>query len=189
MSHFPSSKIHNEAPVRRLLPYASAPTDRVRQTQFLMAIYQSRSYRGGSILGILLFVLSIVAVVIVAKGVFKLLAFIAPVLLIIALVLNYKVVTGFVTTIWNLLRRNPLAGILAIVLCVVFHPLVAAYLAVRAGLSRKLKNMQEDYIKRRDGELVDYTEVREETLELPRRPAQRQAEPRVIDTDYEELFD
>ena len=155
-----------------------------------MSIYQSRGFRGGSILGILLFVLAIVAVVIVAKGIFKLLALIAPLLLIVALVLNYRVVTDFVTSIWRLLKRNPLAGILAVVLCVVFHPLVAAYLAVRAGLSRKLKSMQEEYVNRRDGELVDYTEVREETLELPRRhPAAPQAESRVVDTDYEELFD
>ena len=157
-----------------------------------MAIPQTRGFRSGSILGLILFVLAIVAVVLVAKGIFKLLALIAPVLLVIALVLNYRVVTGFVNTIWKLIKRNPLAGLLAIVLCVIFHPLVAAYLAVRAGLSRKLRSMKEDYVNRRDGELVDYVEVRDETLELPRRGTPtptRRPEPRTIDKDYEELFD
>ena len=139
-------------------------------------------------MGILLFVLAIVAVVIVAKGVFKLLALVAPILLIVALVLNYKVVTNFLLTLWNLLKRNPIAGILAVVLCVVFHPLVAAYLALRAGLSRKLNSMKSEFEKRTQGELVDYVEVEDTPLELPRRPTAR-PEPRVQDTDYEELFD
>ena len=155
-----------------------------------MAIPQSRGFRGGSIAGIVLFVLAIVAVVLIAKGIFKLLAFVAPLLLIVALVLDHRTVTGFVNTLWRLLKRNPLAGILAVIMCVIFHPLVAAYLVVRAALSRKVKGLRREHEARRRGELVDYTEVREDTLELPRRgtPA-RTREPRTVDTDFEELFD
>ncbi|MBP6566265.1 MAG: hypothetical protein KA270_03800, partial [Saprospiraceae bacterium] len=67
-----------------------------------------------------------------AKGVFWLLSWVAPILLIITLIIDYTVVTDFFKFVWKLLKENTIMGILAVLLVVFGYPIVAGYLFFKA---------------------------------------------------------
>lgn len=129
---------------------------------------QRRSYSSGNSL---FAILGLMAVVILlyffVKGIFTILSWVAPVLLLAALLLNYKVVTGYVTWIINSFKTKPLVGLGATIGTFFGFPLVAGYLFIKALLSYKLRNAD----KPKDG-YTEYEEVQEEEddedfLDLP----------------------
>ena len=150
--------------------------------------------------GLLLLVVVLVTLFMLARFVFRILAFLSPALIIAALILDYKTVTGFGKWLIDLVRRSPLMGIAAIVLTVLGFPLVSAFLAGKALLTRNLRKAREQEEERQTGEYIEFEEVEEEPLELPelskvkRREPERPAnEPprkeKERDSDYDQLFD
>ena len=126
--------------------------------------------------------------------VWSLLGFIAPVLLIVTLIINYKVVTGFLKGLWDGVRRDPVTGILKIGLTAFFHPFVMAYLFFKAVTGRSIDKARQRYTDSRQGILTEYEEIETqpaddfdfqvpEVLEEP--PAKGQTKPQ---NPYENLF-
>lgn len=136
-----------------------------------------------SIAGIIILIVAILGFFFLAKIVLKLLWMIAPVLLIAAVIMDYKVVLGFVTWVIDLFKRNVLMGAGAVLLTVLGFPFVAAFLCGKALLKRNVKRAAKDFEKRRDGEFIDYEEVDNEPLKLP------EIEKEEKKDDYEQLFD
>jgi len=107
--------------------------------------------------------------------VFKILYTVAPILLIIALILNYRVVLGYGKWLLDTFRNNFLYGILACVFTFLCYPFVAAFLAIRAyqlrGKSLSKKNEIGEYIKYKDVEddFLDITEEKKEQEEIKKR--------------------
>ena len=141
---------------------------------------------------ILILIAVFVALWFVAKSIFTLLAWVAPVLIIAAAVINYKVVLGYGTFLFNLLKRNPLMGIIGIVMSFFFFPVVSLFLLGKALLYRKVDTLKKEFEAKHgggttDGEYTEYEEIEipkeEKPLELPRRPLQEKQ------NEYEELFD
>lgn len=95
----------------------------------------------------------------IAKGVFTILSWVAPVLLIIALILNYKVVLNYGKWLIKLLTTNTLYGVVMCLVTIFGFPLVTAWLCFKAVLSYKLK--QQSGNDNRDDEqgYIDYEEV------------------------------
>ena len=145
-----------------------------------------------SIGSIIIMIVVMIGIYYIATGIFSFLAFIAPALLIGALIINYKVVTGYGKTLINLLRKNPLMGVLGVLLTVFAFPLVAAFLFGKALLTRKVKQLQQEAEKQRYGEFVDYEEVEDDIvedvphIELP--PIQKKSNTKDRD-DFEQYFD
>ncbi len=142
-----------------------------------------------AIVGVAVVVFIFIALYFVTKGVFKILSLIAPVLLIITLILDYKVILNYGQWLIKLAKKNILMGIGAIVLTVIGFPFVAAYLFGKALLKRKVKQVQKQYQQQTQGELVEYEEVDEEPkdiLELPQIVDRPQKEKR---NQYDNLFD
>lgn len=81
-------------------------------------------------------ILVLVGLYYMVSGIFWLLYQIAPLLLIGALILNYRVVTDFVKYVWKTLNENPLFGVLMIIFSIFAYPLVFAYLLAKAYTSR-----------------------------------------------------
>ncbi len=131
------------------------------------------------LLGIALF---FIALYWIAKGLFTVLSYLTPIFLIGALVLNYRVVLGYGKWLWASLMRNPLFGIVAVVLSVLGISFVSLFLFVRALSSRsgegkyKSTKMQGDYIK--------YEEVEEDFLDL----SELQEAKKSLDDDYNDVF-
>lgn len=124
----------------------------------------------------------------IARGVFKLLYFIGPVLLIIAIILDYKAVIEFLQSAWNLLVKNPLMGIMAIVLGIVFWPVLTGYIFFKALGRRKLKKVL-DTMEQERNSYTEYEEVVEDDsfLQLPELNKPKE-NPIYRDNKYDQLF-
>ena len=141
---------------------------------------------GNSLGGIILLVLVFVGLYFIAKGIFTLLSWLAPVFLIATIFINYKVLINYGLWVISLLKKNPLMGVGMILLTIFGFPIIAGFLFAKALLYRKVGQIKQQHEGNKQGELIDYEEIKDEptqTLELP------QMEPRKPRNDYEQLFD
>ena len=141
-----------------------------------------------SIASILILVFIFFALYWVASSVFWLLTKLSPILLIGALIIDYNVVLNYGKWMWNLLKKNPVMGIGAILLTVFGYPIIFGFLFGKALLYRKVNKMKKEHDIRKNGEFVEYEEIKEEPkirLELPNfeKPKQEKG------GDYEQFFD
>ena len=147
------------------------------------------SVRGNGIFGFVFLVLVLVVLFFIAKGIFKILALAAPVLIVAALIINYRTVINYLKFILSLLHRSPLTGIIAIILSILGFPILAGVLFGKAILDRKVRRFREQHEARQRGEYVDFEEVdrrnRDEDLDLP--PIEKQQPPKE-DNRYKDLF-
>jgi len=112
----------------------------------------------------------------IAKGVFQILTWLAPALIIGALIVNYRTVLGYIQYIWGLLKNNPLMGVVMILLTVVGFPIVSGFLFAKAFFDRRVRQiMQEQEPKVQN---IEYEEVfdDEDSLELPQIEKRSQEE-------------
>jgi hypothetical protein len=152
---------------------------------------QGFNLRFNGIIGFIFLVMLFVGLFFLAKGIFTLLAWISPVLIVGALLINYRTIINYFRFILSLLQRNPLTGIIAIVLSVIGFPILSGVLFGKAILDRKVKKLVEAHQAREQGEYVEYQEVvpqkKETTLDLP--PLEKEAPaPKSKDNRYEDLF-
>ena len=70
-------------------------------------------------------------------------------------------------------RRNPLIGVLGIVLSILGFPVVSAFLLARALLNKKIKETQQKEKIRREGQFIDFEELDSEPL-VPSQFAEKQ---------------
>jgi len=143
-----------------------------------MAIKRKNVSPIAGVVGFLFLAMMIWMAISAVKGIFTLLSWIAIPLFVIALVLNYRVVTDYIGWIWNTMKADPLKGTLYGVGSVIGYPVVSAYLAFKAYISRKFGQKDKpkakgDYIKYEEVEeddfleLKDLNEVVEEPIEKP----------------------
>jgi hypothetical protein len=153
-----------------------------------MAI-QGFNIRLNGIIGFAFMVLLFVGLFFIAKGVFTVLAWVAPVLIILALLINYRTVLNYLKFMLGLLQRNPVGGIIGILLSFFGFPILAGVLFGKSILDRKVKKLKDAYQAEKDGEFVEFEEIikpeRETKLDLP--PMEKQA-PVKKDNQYEDLF-
>lgn len=124
----------------------------------------------------------------VARGIFTILSYAAPVLIIAALIINYRVVTGYGQWLWKTLNRNPLMGIIYTALSFFGFPIVAAYLLFKAITVNRLEKMKEEYEYRRTYSGMQINETIEAEYEV--LDEDMKESPRREDLDeYERLFD
>ena len=148
------------------------------------------------IIGLVVLALVLVGLFMLARFIFRILAFLAPVLIIVALILDYKTVLGYGKWLINLVKENPLMGILAIVLTVLGFPLVSAFLAGKAYLNRNVKQAEKEQEVQKPGEYIDFEEIEEKPLELPKLSKMKKEEeekksskPGGKEDKYDSLFD
>ncbi len=154
--------------------------------------YDSRSKRGGSasgIVGAVMIVLFFVMLYFIARTIFTVLSFAAPVLFIGALILDYKGVIGYGKMLWRMINERPPMGILATVLTVFAFPVVAGFLFFK-GLAKKLIKSK---VEKAKDDFQEYEEVEddEDFLELPEleKSVETESKSNQESNDYEQLFD
>ena len=137
-------------------------------------------------------IIGLIALFWLAKGVFFILNIIAPFLLIITLILNYKVVLGYGTWLLELIKRDLLLGILAAIGTVFFFPVVSAYLFGKMLLLRKVNKIKNEFNTQntfyQNEEFTSYEEVEEiapNILKLP-KTAEKQTNSNNYDTFFEQ---
>ena len=143
-----------------------------------------------AIIGIVMLVLLLVALFYLARFVFTILYYLSPLLIIAALIVNYKVVLGYVQGLIKLVRRNPLGGIGAIVLSILAFPLVAVFLLGKALVKKRIEEVQSEARRAREGEYADFEELEiEDEIEIEELPpkAEPQREKRASN-QYDDFF-
>lgn len=100
-----------------------------------------RSGIGCLLIGILGLVLSYYAV----RGLYWLLWYAAPALLVLALVVNWRAVASTGRDFIQLLQRNPLYGLLVMALGVVFFPLLSLFLFLKALGMKRVEEWQAQF--------------------------------------------
>jgi len=118
-----------------------------------MAIYREfRVGNNGGPFGFLLPLLMLSAVIFIFylffKGLYYVLNYVTPVLLVLTLLIDWKVIWHFLIYLWQSLRQQPFFGVVLVALTVVAYPFVSGYLFFKAVLNliirRKLKQMQQN---------------------------------------------
>lgn len=134
-----------------------------------MAIYPGNNRQTGSPLGnwvgIAIMAVVLIGLFLVLRGIFNLLYFLAPVMLIATLIIDYKVVLNYIKQLGGLFTTNPIYGIGATALTFFFYPIIFVVLLFRAITSRRLKQIQGEPLERED-DFVDYEEIDSEPLDL-----------------------
>ena len=135
-----------------------------------MAVYPENRRSGGNPIGnwvgIIMIAVVLIGLFIVGRAIFNMLYFIAPVLLIATLIVDYKVVLSYIKQLGGLFAKNPLYGIGASALTFFFYPIVCVVLLFRAFTGKKVRQFQESAEKERQGEFVEYEDLDDEPLDL-----------------------
>lgn len=106
----------------------------------------------------------------VARGIFRLLTWMAPFLFIATLILDYRVILNYGRYLLRTLERNAIWGIVMTVLTVVGFPLIIAFLFAKSLLFRRVKTVEKEMEEEKTGDYIPYEEVdeeEEEFLDLP----------------------
>lgn len=131
-----------------------------------------------AIIGVAVIVIFMVGLFMLARFVFRILAFLSPIMLIAALVIDYTVVTDYLKWVRNTFRRDAIAGVIIGILSVIGFPVLSGYFLARALLKKQVKKAKAEYERRRDGDLVEYEE-----LETDFPPRFRKEERSINDDD------
>ena len=148
----------------------------------------------GTIGAILTFGLILFGIYYLIKGAYFVLGIIAPILLIATLIIDYKVVTGYIKSIYTNLKKNPLLGIGMIILTVLASPLVAGYLFAKAWMKRSIKKFMGEVPNPNVPNDKGYTEyeevVEEDEQDFLILPEVEQPKPvKKDDNKYDDLFE
>lgn len=159
-----------------------------------MTIYKEYKVGGGNspfgFLGpLLILAVFFTALFFLAKGLFWIFSWIAPVLLIITLIIDHQVVVDFFKFVWKLLKENTIMGILAVLLVFFGYPIVAGYLFFKALGKRSIKKVIEN-VEKEKNTYTEYEEVVEDDsfLELPPLKKQAEAPKQSKSNEYDDMF-
>lgn len=146
-----------------------------------MAYQQESNSENGirSFTGIIVMVVFLIGLFIIARFVLKLLYWLSPVFFIGALILDHRTVLGYGQWLINMVKRNPVMGIIAILASLFGFPFVSAYLLGKAYLSKKTKDIRNQQRRYREGDLIEYEEMDSRPLEFPE--AERRRRPQDDD--------
>jgi len=121
---------------------------------------------GSLILGVLILIGAFFLFAWIAKGVFQLLAYLAPIMLIATAIIRYQVIVQFAKWIWATLKREPLMGVLYVLLAVVGFPIVSAYLLFKALASRKMEKIKNEYERREEVKYTEYEVIEDRYMDI-----------------------
>ena len=173
-----------------------------------MFIFNSNT-RGNNGLGCLVMgVLGAVAGFLLLKGLYNLLLWAAPVLLILALVIRWQVFPATLKNWVNTLRTNPLMGVLQAAFAVLGFPFFALYMFLLAIGGNKIEQLRDQYQQPMNNrpaveeEFADFEEIESRPKGEPRSrepieppiiiieepPTPRPSEPKKPDNPYDQLF-
>ena len=146
------------------------------------------NFKLDGITAIIFLVLFLVGIYLLIQGIYNLLYYASPFLLIGALIFDYKSVLNYGKWIIKQLQSNPLLGIGIILINVLAFPFVCGFLFAKSLFKKKIRDITKDMETEKEGEFIEYEEVKNETLELP--PLKKKAPQKKVDTgDYEQLFE
>ena len=142
--------------------------------------------RTNPLMFLVVFVFALIAIYWLAKGVFTILTWAFPVVLIATAVINYRVLFGYGRWVIDNIKRSPVIGIVIAVLTVMAYPFVGLFLLYRAISSKSKPEQQTNGGKSSAGDYIKYEEVEqdEDFLDL----SELEESKKEIKNRYDELF-
>ena len=140
-----------------------------------------------TLVSLLFLVLGFIALVWIVRGIFTILAWMAPILLIATLIINYRIVLNYGKWILRLLKNNLLMGVLVTLLTIVGFPVVTFLLFGRAILQRQARKLEKAMNEQQEGQYTEYEIIEEEHDQIELPPLKE--EIRREDNDYDRFFD
>lgn len=134
--------------------------------QYHKSFQASNNNPFSSIIGVVLGILFLLGLFFVARFIFTILYYLSPVMLIAALIIDYKTVTGYGKWLVDKVKTNPLLGIGGILLTVLAFPLVSLFLLGKALFKKKVREVEQEVERQREGEYVDFEELDSEPMDL-----------------------
>lgn len=143
------------------------------------------------------------------KGLYTLLYWVAPVLFVLALIINWRAVSDTGKDFLSLFKREPIMAIIVGAVSVMAFPLLALYLFLRALGYKRLQEIKRQFGAEttsppREEEFVDYEELDSQPMPPPRTsgkpldlepepdpepaPRPRQQEPPKSSNPYDQMF-
>lgn len=140
------------------------------------------------------------------RGLYTILMWVAPVLLVLALVIRWQVFPATFRNWLKTMKTNPLSGIIQVAFAVLAFPLFALYMFLLAAGGRKMEQLQDQFRTRNttapEEEFADFEEIEsrpkrilrtEEPLEPPvilreEPKPPRPNEEKKLDNPYDQLF-
>ncbi len=153
----------------------------------------SSQFKIDGILGIVLLVAFFVGIFFIMSGVFWVLKWVAPVLLLAAFIIDKSVVINYGKWLISSLKSNPLFGVGAILFTAIGYMVVFPYLFAKALFKKKVRKVTDEFEQKQKGEFVDFEEIsskpkNEEILQLPRlEKMERKQKQRG--SDYDNMFE
>ena len=98
-----------------------------------------------SLINLVMSVAVIALVFLIVRGFIKLLYIAAPVLLILALVINHKVVLKYVSDLSATFRRDVLMGVVWVLFAVFCYPFLFLWLLLKAILFKKVEQLHQSF--------------------------------------------
>ena len=138
---------------------------------FFIRVNGRRKDPVNTIISLIMLVLVFMLIFFVARGVFRLLTWLAPFLFVATLILDYKVIVSYGKYLYRTLSRNAFWGIVMTFLTIVGFPLVIAFLFGKALLFKRVEKTEKEMEDEVKGEYIPYEEVaddkEDEFLDLP----------------------
>jgi hypothetical protein len=117
-------------------------------------------------IGIVVITLVLIALFFVATGIFKLLYYVFPILLVATLILDHKVVVKYLKMLFGLFKKNPIMAIAGVLITIFAYPAVTAVLFGIAFMNWRIKRSAKKADIQKPGEYIEYEEVEDKPLEL-----------------------
>ncbi len=150
-----------------------------------------------SLLSLLVLLGVMVLLFFVVKGFISILYWVAPVLLVITLIINYKIVADYVISLFDTFKTDVLMGMVKVAFTFLCYPLVIGWLFAKALLYRKVDKLKQDFERqigeREKEQFVDFEEIssnpvdekpeKPKIIELPRPKEKDKKNP------YNDMFD
>ena len=141
-----------------------------------------------SLVGAITMIAAIFLLFMLARGIFTILSWIAPVLLLITLIIDHKVVVNYGKWILRQFQAggNWMVGVGAGIFTVIAFPLVSLFLFGKAFLTKKITEAIPGAQKPAEPEYTDYEVIDDGPLELPELDPETQK--KIDQNDYKDLF-
>ncbi len=153
-----------------------------------MTYRKTANFRIDSLAGVLIFVALLVAMFFFLAALFRIMLWIAPLLLIAAFIIDRSVVINYGKWLVKTVKTNPLLGIGAILFTLLGYMVVFPFLFAKALLKRKIKDVNKKHEQQQQGELIDFEEIESkrntQLYELPRLEKKERQR-----SEYDNLFE
>ncbi|MDF1694722.1 MAG: hypothetical protein P1U56_02770 [Saprospiraceae bacterium] len=171
-----------------------------------MTIYKQMNAGGnnqspfGGLAAIMMLVVGLFLTYLVVKGIFTILFWLSPILLIAGIAIDPNGALSFGKSLFNISKKNPLLPVIVVVISALWFPVVPGILGALAGVFLLTKAMVKKKIKKvfkqnspqeqAEEEFTEYEEIKEDEsfLELPEMP-EKQKDTQRPGNEYDNLFE